>query len=774
MYRKIAFLLLFIQTLVWSQDFSRDWVSHFSYNDIVTVANSDTKIFAAANNSIFIHSVFDNTNTEFTTVNGLSAQDIEVVKFIEDKELIVVGFSNGLVEIINEGTGEVTSLNDIPAVTGFPPDNIRVNDFFESDGILYIATGFGVVEYDLNSKIFRNTYLISDSLAVISNVISIGAIGDFIFASIEGRGTFIGNRRDQNLILFNNWSSIQADEFVEYDLFSGRLIARDTTNNIYEFNNTSFEVSYTNTDPIIDFSITNGTLNVASENKLTVLNGRFENLRDITFPDELQGEISNILFLNNEIYFSEPQQGFFRTNNLSFNEKQNINPDGPLENSGFSIEISEGDLWLSYGRVSEIYSFGGSFFTDTHGLSRLRNEEWLNIPFEDFDARRILDILIDPNDKEHVFFSSNEKGILEYNKGVFTLFDSTNSNIETEFFDFLDQETVFALNFDAQGDLWFINSFTNRVLKEFSINGPSDNEPDLSEIFAKERVSPNSEEFLINNQGNAFLGTLRNGLIGYSSRTKSVVNLFDTAEQVINNLPHRAAVRALALDNEGELWIGTDEGLRVISDPNSIFAESEIPIQAEAIIITEDGTPQELLFEQRITDIAVDAENNKWISTLNAGVFQFSPDGQETLNQFTTANSPLPSNDVEKIAIDDQTGNVFFVTTNGLMEFKSNVVEAEENLDKFKIFPNPVRPEYEDVNVRIEGLTAGANVKITDIEGNLVFEAQNSTTNGIGSGLVEWDTRSFSGRKVASGVYLILITSEDQTQTEVGKLLIVR
>ena len=71
-------------------------------------------------------------------------------------------------------------------------------------------------------------------------------------------------------------------------------------------------------------------------------------------------------------------------------------------------------------------------------------------------------------------------------------------------------------------------------------------------------------------------------------------------------------------------------------------------------------------------------------------------------------------------------------------------------------------------NVTIDGLTAKANVKITDLEGNLVHEA---TSQG---GSIQWDTTAFGRYKVASGVYLVLITTDDALETKVHKIMIVR
>jgi hypothetical protein len=174
-----------------------------------------------------------------------------------------------------------------------------------------------------------------------------------------------------------------------------------------------------------------------------------------------------------------------------------------------------------------------------------------------------------------------------------------------------------------------------------------------------------------------------------------------------------------------------------------------------------------LLFEQSISDIFVDGANNKWIGTIDSGVFYVSSDGQKTIYQFNTNNSPLPSNTINDIDVNGATGEVFFATSKGLVSFKGTSTAANANLNNVFVYPNPVRPEFTGT-VKISGLLDKANVKISDIEGNLVFEAISE------GGTIEWDTTAFGKYKVASGVYMIFISSDDGTETKVKKVMIIR
>src|SRR5690606_22553913 len=186
-------------------------------------------------------------------------------------------------------------------------------------------------------------------------------------------------------------------------------------------------------------------------------------------------------------------------------------------------------------------------------------------------------------------------------------------------------------------------------------------------------------------------------------------------------------------------------------------------LTANPIIIEEEGLAQELLYEQFITDIVVDGANNKWIGTSDSGVYMVSPNGQETKYHFTVDNSPLPSNVITDIDINGASGEVFIATEKGMVSFKGISTKPNDNLSNVIVYPNPVRPEFFGT-VKIGGLIDKATIKITDIEGNLVYEVVSE------GGTIEWDTTAFGKYRVASGVYMIFISAEDGSETKVKKV----
>ena len=258
------------------------------------------------------------------------------------------------------------------------------------------------------------------------------------------------------------------------------------------------------------------------------------------------------------------------------------------------------------------------------------------------------------------------------------------------------------------------------------------------------------------------ISTSNEGVIAFNESTNTFKKM--TFGVDAGNLPS-ADVRSVVIDTKNQLWIGTTKGLRVLSNVGSFQSDSQL--KANPIIIMEDNLAQELMYEQFITSIAVDGSNNKWIGTADSGVFMVSPNGQETKYHFTINNSPMPSNMVNDIKINSVTGEVFIATNKGMISFKGVATGANDDLSNVYVYPNPVRPTYSGT-VKVAGLLDKANVKITDIEGNLVFE---TTSEG---GTIEWDTTAFGKYKVASGVYMVFISAQDGGETKVKKVMIIR
>ena len=479
------------------------------------------------------------------------------------------------------------------------------------------------------------------------------------------------------------------------------------------------------------------------------------------FDDETSNLQSALLTDDDKLFLGDEVLGLIKVNTL--NEPEALSPNGPLQNRIFNIAVSQNEIWAVFGEYSVFYN---PFPLNRRGISHFKNGEWINQRIQDINnLAELSHITIDPQNRDRVYISSFFDGILVIeNDTLVQNYNAQNSAIEGVISNSNDNRIGSSVFVDDE--LFFTNSLTENPLKslnregDFQLYDTSDglNNP-LGTAIAKVVAS---------SSGNLYFSTIREGLIAYNPETdeSEAATSADTGVDFPDVFASNPNITALRFDNNGNLWIGTNRGLRVFFNPSAVF-DPEARLNISPIIFDDNGTPQELLFEQTITDIQVDGANNKWIATSSSGVFQVSPNGQETLNRFTKDNSPLPSDQVINLGINGDDGRVFFATTKGLVSFQTRVTNASEDLSDIKIFPNPIKPDFNGL-VTIEGLTDDANVKITDITGNLVFEEE---SNG---GSIQWDTRAFGSHKVASGVYLVLITGADQMETKLEKIMVIR
>jgi hypothetical protein len=434
-----------------------------------------------------------------------------------------------------------------------------------------------------------------------------------------------------------------------------------------------------------------------------------------------------------------------------------------LRNAIFRVKSSPDAIWAVFGGYSSGYNpyTYNSFNVNTYGISKFSGSNWTNIPYESLlGAKALTWITINPNNSKQVYFSSFFSGLLKLENDVpVTLYNNTNSGLESLSTTFNDIR-INGTTFDKSGNLWMSNSLIKNSLKVLKSNNQWGSYPMDAILDQYNQDSYGNIE--IDKNGTKWIATNRDGVIAFNENSNSIKKINVGAD--FGNLPYFDA-RVVAIDKNNQLWIGTVKGLRVLSSVDRFSSGGQMTTYP--IIILEDGLAQELLYEQFITDIVVDGANNKWIATADSGVFMVSSNGQKTIYRFNTSNSPLPSNSISDIDINGTTGEVFIATDRGMVSFKGNATDATDDLSNVIVYPNPVRPEYSGT-LKISGLIDNCNVKITDIEGNLVHEA---IAEG---GTIEWDTTAFGKYKVASGVYMIFISGQDGLETKVKKVMIIR
>jgi hypothetical protein len=758
----LYFLLLFILQTNFAQTSS--WTGYFSFNDINDLTTSSTKVYAASENALFEKNLATSELETTNTVDGLSGKTISAVYHSATSNKTIVGYENGLLIVINEADGTMKNVVDI-VNKNITSSSKNINHFMEYDGIIYISCDFGVIQYNLSTLLFGDTFYIGDNGDEIS-VTQTTVLDGYIYASTS-TGIRRANVSSKFLVDYSQWSLITSGSWSSIEAFGTNVYAINTSGYVYKYNSSTntFDSYMQLSETSLDMRATDDYLIITTSSTVSIYSSQMTLVRQITTSQISDATVtfSCATAVGDDIYIGTAENGVYSTSTSSSSSFENLLPSGPSKNNMFAIQTTTtGSLWAAYGDYGVYYN---PYPLDSYGISKYSSTSgWLNIPYEDvLEAKSLVRVIVNPTKESEVYIGSSYSGLLKVvDNTPTTLYNEDNSGLEDITFisNYSDDVRINGGAFDSSGNLWVNNSLVENGIKVLKSNGDWESYSTKSILDDYETCS--FGRMTIDDNGTKWIATYTDGVIGFNesgSVYKKITSGSDTG-----NLPS-ADARIAVPDNDNQLWIGTSKGLRVLS---SIYDfDTDDQLTTDSIIFSEDGVAEELLYEQFITDIVVDGANCKWIGTVDSGVFYVSSDGETTKNHFTSSNSPLPSNVINDIDINSTTGEVFIATDKGLVSYAGTATSASDNLSNVYVYPNPVRPDFSGT-VKIAGLIDQATIKITDIEGNLVYE---TTSEG---GTVEWDRKAFGKYYVASGVYMVFISSEDGTETKVKKIMVIR
>jgi hypothetical protein len=768
-----------------AQDFSDSWKGHFSYLDIKDVSQGSTKIIAAAENAVFIYDKNTNVIDKLSTINGLSGETISAIQYIEDSSLILLGFENGLIQIYKESDNTILSVVDILEKPTIPPSDKKINHFNVFDGKAYVSTDYGISVYDINSFEFGDTYYIgSNGTQIVVSQTTI--FEDKIFAATS-IGIKSGALSNPNLIDYQEWNHLVGFYWLGIQTVGDKLFATRTNRSVYEYTTSGVQLKATYPNNIVDIRAFDNQLIVTTEKEANVYNPEgFVNLAQVgNIPEYITNYTCAVIDEANQIYVgtigtlstAKPGYGLLKTNVTDTSIQEEIHPDSPLLNKFFKIKTLAGHIYGTHGGYDVTYN-PYAITTRKSGISHYFDDAWQNITYDSIQPITAFPwsfthISINPFNPNLAYISSSVYGVLALENNEPTeFFNGENSTIQPFF---TDNHFVFASTFDSQGTYWVLNA-----RYESPLNRYKDGEwTSYSFLDLIDPATSNNgfSSIVFDANNNVFMGTHQYGLIGFNENGGNYI--FENIVEEEENMPS-PSVKCIAIDRNDQLWFGTDKGLRIVYNTEQFMSGSP---EVDNIVVLDDGIARELLFQQYITDIEVDGSNNKWIATLDTGLYYFSSDGQETIFHFTKDNSPLPTNDVLDVDIDSVNGIIYIATDKGMVSFQSDASKPKSTLEDAYVYPNPVRPNFNILTekVKIRDISENVNIKIVDIEGNLVAEAESRTNSRfkgynleIDGGTALWNGKNLGGNIVASGVYLIMLNDLDTFETKVLKVMVVR
>ncbi|CAM1359696.1 T9SS protein PorZ precursor [Tenacibaculum xiamenense] len=769
----LPFFLLFFNITLFSQvDYSDSWEDLFSYSNVKDFTKEGNFIYALADNAVFIYNAVSNETSKISSIHGLSGGTTSALHYSSSLERLVIGYEDGLLEVVNND-GKITKS---PEITNFnQTGEKRINHIYEFNNKLYLATPFAIVVYDIERLEFGDTYFIGFGSSDL-NINQITVNEGQIYAATEN-GIYIADVNNPNLIDFNNWTQTFTGNFTNISVFDNQVFA-SRGNELLRIQGSNISTVRTFPENIIGIKSSNNSITIALSNTAVVLNTGLGVVKQITANTNFNFQLNEAYEENGDVYLGTTTFGILKTFNGS--TFQEIHPEGPMFNDIFSMDVHNSNLWLVYGGYNVTYTPSGN----RKGFSHFNGQSWNNYPYDpNTPFADLVSVNINKNEESSVFISSFGDitgaqintpltgGLLNIQDGqVQNFYNQLNSPLEDIVEDIPNRVTIRVSGsaFDRQGNLWVTNIGVSQRLKKLSASGQWTGY-DIESIINFNKIGLNEIE--VDRFNNVWIGTRGNGLLAYNEngdRKEALIAEVNRGDLPSNN------VRTIGVDRNNRIWIGTSIGLVVFNNASGIF-DSNIN-NAEPVVILDEGIPKKLLGDQTINSIEIDGGDNKWFGTETGGVLYTNPSGETTLAAFNKDNSPLPSNKIVKIKVDDITGKVYFATSRGMVAYKSGVVPFGEGLEEVYAYPNPALRKHDVVTIDGRNgshLPKGTNVKILDVSGNLVFETNVVEGQQLGGGKVTWNKRNLAGTRVASGIYIVLLSNEDNTESATTKIAIV-
>jgi hypothetical protein len=739
-----------------------EWREHLPYNSAIDVTADDNTIYCATPYSLFTVDTRDNFIERMSRVTGLSETGISTIQYDAINKKLFIAYSNSDIDIIYR--------NDIYNVPDIKRDNVigdkTIYSIYSSGNNYYLSTGLGVIVIDGDKYEVKDSWFIGNN----GNQVKVNAVtGDanFFYAATE-EGLKKAPLNSSSVSNYTTWQLMSGTNGLPAGIcknvmnLNGKIIAEES-DSLFVLNGNAWSLFYADGEPIVNSNASGNKLLLCQRfsngsSKVTVLNSDGTIAQTLAQPTVISFPKKAIMF-QNDPWIADQFGGLSHFTASSFEQYK---PNSPEATASGELAVYNNIFYATAGEVNAAwnYQYNGN------GVYIFKEGEWININrfhYQQLDSMLdFITVAVDPRD-ETVWAGSYGGGLLHIKSDKSFEIFKQNAPIGAAIGDPTSYR-ISGLAFDTDNNLWISNFGAAQPLlvrkndgswKSFSTPFLL-NQNSLSQII----VDDNNYKWIVSPTGG-------NGLICYDQGA-SIDNTNDDRWKLYSsgtgsgNLPSNN-VLCIAKDKNGFIWVGTTNGIAVIQCPQDAFS----PSACDAVWpVVQQGNFAGYLFQgQEVRSIAVDGADRKWVATKN-GVFLISPDGEQVIYNFTEDNSPLLSSDVKKIAIDGKTGEVYFATFKGICSFRSTATEGGETNSDVLVFPNPVPPDYSGT-IGIRGLVNNAIVKITELDGRLVYQ-----TRALG-GQAVWDGRDYKGRKISSGMYLVLISNDGRTEKKAAKIIFI-
>lgn len=734
-----------------------NWTDHLSYQQAIAVADLGKKLAVATPNSIYFLYKSDHSIERKSKLTGLSETGITALA--ANSHVVVIAYQSGNIDLVVND--KVINLPAIKNSQSYPDKTIYEINLIQSTA--YLCTAFGIVVIDTGKEEIRETYIIGSSGSRVP-VYSVCQLNNKLYAAcadgIRSADISTGNLQD-----FNAWTLLKAQPIPDM-AHTNQLLS---WNGSLFFRNKDSVFKYSSAD-FLPFYSTSGQINnlrvQGSHLASLETSGGNGSIRFIDSNGNIQQTLTGAVIRkpmdlagnDPSLFIADSASGLFEYNGQEF---RSLNPSSPAINTIGQVISGNEEVWTVGGAILPNNRGAGFPGVNSHFVGR----EWTNLNGDNTPIlQAVRDLVTVANDPKSgsTWFGSFGDGLLKRSPdGQFTHYKE-NSFIAPAFFDPASYR-VAGLALDEAGYLWIANDGATQSLIALS---PSGNILKFQPPF---NIPANGlQTIVVDDVNQKWLVVPGNGLLCFNSGADPENSRDDQWRWFLSgagagNLPTNE-VLSIAKDRNNFIWVGTSSGIGIIECAEQVFGNQGC--EATLPVVQQGNFAGYLFRGERVQAIAVDGANRKWIGTTH-GVWLISEDGEKTLQRFNTENSPLPDDDIRSISVDPKTGEVYIATSKGLCSYRGTATEASANSNGILVFPNPVPPSYTGT-IAIRGVPENAIVKITEMDGRLVYQMRAT------GGQATWNGLDAKGRRIATGVYLVLISNADKTESIASKIIFIK
>jgi hypothetical protein len=746
------FLVLLVNTLQASaqeRPIGR-WRGHMPYSNAISAATDGVTVFAVSDESFYTYDAANGELSAYSKVEGMADVAMSYVAYDATSGYAILAYKNGNIDLFKDETFFNIPDIKLKSINGLK----NIYNIYTENGTAYLSTSFGIVVLNLLKKETKETYsFISNNQTI--EVKEFTAMGNYFYA-LTSNGLFKANRYSPNLQAFTSWQKIVNKTNLTSIVTSTNKVFVSTKDSLFTLVADTLEYSYRSPYIITHLDSTKNGIWI-NESDLSTYTGRVRLLtvnNTITDTFKTIGRpVKTIDLADNFTWIADSYNGIYRReggNNLTL-----FLPEGPSQSGSFDILPYNGDVWVAHGGYNGTWT---PIFNNS-GVSHFKDNDWTLYnnrtfgPLRDSAASDFIVLARDPVTQD-VYAGAYRSGIVIFKTDGTYEYIADQTRLESTKGD-PGSLRIAGLTFDQDNNLWFNQA---GAIHDIGVKTKEGNWYKYASAASAFYVA-----YIITDDYNQKWYVMPNGAsaVAVYDDKHTPDNPNDDFTTRLSTSTVHGYVNCIAKDKQGAIWVGTNDGIGIFNcSPEQIAAGSCV---IEKPIVQYDQFAGYLFQSEKVQTIAVDGANRKWIGTTN-GVWLISPDGDKIINRFTEEDSPLPSNNIQKIAVDPVTGDVYMGTSAGLVSYRGTATEGEAANGTVTTFPNPVPFDYSGT-IAIRGVTENADVRITDISGQLVYR-----TKALG-GQAVWNGLDYSGRKPQTGVYLIFVTNKDGTQTHTGKMV---